>query len=132
MLFTALGLNVVPIALYVLRRPVMAVLAALVLFAAIVPYQAVLGHRLLALNGEAGRVVAYLYETRFRTGEYPHDSPATPSVTLVCSPTSRNTGAMLKVVAFALNWYVGTPSTSHSYTHVTAGATTQTEKGTPY
>ncbi|MGI5836543.1 MAG: hypothetical protein ACOX87_08645 [Chloroflexota bacterium] len=116
MLFIALGLNVVPIALYALRRPVTAVLAALVLFAAIVPYQAVLGHRLLALNDEAGRVVAYLYETRFRTGEYPHDLTGYTFRDAGLQPYFQEYRRDAESGGFRLNWYVGTPSTSHSYT----------------
>lgn len=61
----------VPLLLLVLWRPLPGALAALALFLLLVPYQAVLGVRLLGLQKEADEIVAYTYAHRLRTGEFP-------------------------------------------------------------
>lgn len=115
LLFLTVGLNLVAIILHLVHMPSLAVLAALALFVAIVPYQGLLGYRLLALQEEAGNVVSHLYDARLRTGEYPADlsgySFQDPSLRPFFQEYRQDAG----LGGFGLYWYVGTPSTSHSY-----------------
>jgi hypothetical protein len=114
-LLLAVGLNIFPIALYALRYRVAAIVAALAIVVAIVPYQLILGERLLELQMEASHVVAYAYETQARTGEFPPDL----TTYHFTNPDLRDhfeeyqTGA--EHGGFAVRYWVGTRSTSHWY-----------------
>lgn len=115
LLFLAVGLNLMPIVLHAARRPSLSVLAALAVFVAIVPYQALLGHRLLGLQEEAGKVVSYLYDVRLRTGEYPADLSSYSFHDPGLRPFFQEYRRGADLGGFGLYWYVGTPSTSHFY-----------------
>ncbi len=115
-LFLAVGLNLVPIILHAARKPSLAVLAALALFVVIVPYQGLLGHRLLALQDEAGKAVSYVYGVRLRTGEYPADLSGYSFNDPGLRPFFQEYRRDPELGGFGLYWYVGTPGTSHSYT----------------
>lgn len=116
LLFLAVGLNLVPIILHVARKSSLAVLAALALFVAIVPYQGLLGYRLLALGEEAGKIVSCVYDVRLHTGEYPADLSAYSFHDTNLRPFFQEYRRDAELGGFGLYWYIGTPSTSHSYT----------------
>ncbi len=115
-LFWVVALNVVPIVLHAARKPYLAVLAVLALFVVIVPYQALLGHRLLALQDEVGGAVSYLYDARLRTGEYPADLSGYSFHDASLRPYFQEYRRDSDLGGFGLYWYVGAPGTSHSYT----------------
>jgi hypothetical protein len=81
---------------------------------AVVPYQFWLSWRLHQLQGEAAAVVAYAYEQKLATGEYPANLAAyafeDPSLASHFSYTRDSAEC-----AFLVSYYVGTPNTSHSY-----------------
>ncbi len=116
LLFFVAGLNLVPIVLHAARKPYLAVLAVLALFVVIVPYQALLGHRLLVLQDEAGGVVSYLYDARLRTSEYPADLSGYSFRDPSLRPFFQEYRRDADLGGFGLYWYVGTPNSSHSYT----------------
>jgi len=113
--FLAVALNLVFI-VAALRYPRAAGLGALALALAIVPYQLVLGDRLLRVQQEASRIVAYAYEERLAAGAYPAD----------LSDYGYHDPAMQKYIqryaaddsagGFFLAYRVGTENTSHTYT----------------
>ncbi len=114
MYFLAVGINLVFIVLAV-RNRTLAALGAVVLGLVIIPYQLVLGQRLLRVQAEAARVVSYVYEQRLATGEYPadlsnyefHDS-AMASYVQNYRPDETRGG-------FVFAYRVGTETTSHTY-----------------
>jgi hypothetical protein len=112
------GLNLVFILLAQRRRGLAA--AGIVLLAlAIIPYQLYLGDRLLRVQDEAGRIVAYAYEEKIATGDYPptleaytfHDPDAAPFIQRYAVEADGS--------GFALAYRVGTDNTSHTYTSQT-------------
>jgi hypothetical protein len=118
LMFLVVALNIVPIVLFAVRKQAFAVLVALVLVAAIVPYQAVLGYRLIAVQQEAVTVISYLYETKLHTGEYPADLSGYSFHDPSLSPFFHQYSRSAEHGGFTLCWYVGTPNTSHSYTPI--------------
>jgi hypothetical protein len=70
--FLALGVNLLFV-LLALRSRSLAALGAVVLALLIIPYQVLLGQRLLRVQAEAARIVAFVYEHRLNSGEYPPD-----------------------------------------------------------
>lgn len=111
-----IGLNLIPLTLHVARQP-RAAWATLALIALLlVPYQAVLGARWVALHTEAEQIVAHAEEVRRETGRYPTD---------LASYTFRDSGLRSYFALygpqddspseFLLTYSIGTPSTSHSY-----------------
>ncbi|MDA8218639.1 MAG: hypothetical protein M0Z94_13585 [Dehalococcoidales bacterium] len=115
MLVLAVALNVVPVLLYVAGRQSLAVGLVLLLVVALVFPQVVLGQRLISLQQEAASIVAYTYETRLATGEYPADLSGyafhDPSLSQFVEGYARDE----ERGGFALFYYVGSPATSHSY-----------------
>ena len=108
------GLNLVPIVL-AFRNRITAALGAIALALAIIPYQLVLGDRLLRVQAEAARVVTYAYEYKVNTGQFPPDlaqyqfhDPDMKAFIQKYQPDNSQDG-------FALYYRVGTESTSHSY-----------------
>lgn len=93
-----------------------AVVAALLLALAVVPYQVVLTVRLFRVQAEAARIVSHAYEERLRIGAYPadltgyafHDAAMRPFI----QGYERNE---TDCGGFCLFYRVGTESTSHSY-----------------
>jgi hypothetical protein len=112
--FLAVALNLVFI-LVAIRYPRAAALGAVALALAIVPYQLMLGHRLLRVQAEASVIVAYAYEQRLATGEYPGDladyeyRDSTARKYIQRYTTDGSMGG------FFLAFRVGTESTSHTY-----------------
>jgi hypothetical protein len=66
------GVNLIFILLS-LRSRIAAALGAVVLALLIIPYQVMLADRLVRVQAEAARIVAYAYEYRLETGDYPGD-----------------------------------------------------------
>lgn len=104
------------IAALAFRYRVAAVVGAVVVALLVIPYQVVLGHRLLRVQEEAGRIVAYAYEQRIHGGAFPSD----------LSGYKFHDAQMKTYVQdyqilgdeFALRYRVGTESTSHWYSSV--------------
>ena len=113
--YFAAGLNLILIVV-ALRYPRAAAAGAVLLGLAIVPYQLVLGDRLIRVQAEAAQIVGHVYEERLRTGQFPADlgayTPLDPPTMAYIQRYERN-GA---VGGFFLAYRVGTESTSHSYT----------------
>ena len=111
----ATGINLIFIILAI-RHPTAAAVAALILGLLIIPYQAVLGDRLVRVQSEAARIVGYAYEQRLETGVFPadlseyefHDPAMRPYI-----QSYRRDGSAGE---FTLVFRVGTESTSHRYT----------------
>lgn len=114
--FIVLAINLVFIVVAIRYRAA-AALGAVVLGLAIIPYQLVLGYRLLRVQAEAASIVAYVYEYKLDTGEYPSDltdyvfeDPATREyVQDYWADDSPDWGG------FRLSYRIGTESTSHTY-----------------
>ena len=114
--FIVLGINLVFMVVAIRYRAV-AALGAVVLGLAIIPYQLVLGHRLLRAQAEAASIVAYVYEYRLNAGEYPldlsdyvfEDSAMREYIQEYRAGDSTHWGG------FLLAYRVGTESTSHTY-----------------
>lgn len=111
----ATGVNLLFV-LLAIRHPTAAAAGALILGLLIIPYQAILGDRLVRVQGEAARIVGYAYEERLAEGGFPadltdyafHDPAMRPYIQ---SYRSDETGGR-----FSLCFRVGTVSTSHCYT----------------
>lgn len=112
--FIAIGLNLIFVVL-AFRSRTLATLGLLLLAMAIIPYQLYLGNRLLRVQDEAGRIVAYVYEVRVDTGEFPptlagyefHD----PEIEqFIRSYRVEQDGS-----EFSLFYRVGTEDTSHHF-----------------
>ncbi len=116
LLFMAVAINLLPVVLFVSRRQAMSLVIALILLLAIVPYQAVLGHRMISLQQEASGVVSYAYETKLATGEFPADLSGYKFGDEGLQPFFQEYRRNLESGGFSLFWYIGTPSTSHYYT----------------
>jgi len=108
------GLNLLLIVL-AFRYRVAATLGAVAVALLIIPYQVVLGHRLLRVQAEATRIVSYAYEQRVQGGVFPsdlagyafHDSEMKDYIQ----------SYQLDAVGgrFTVYYRVGTESTSHWY-----------------
>jgi len=114
--FFAVAINLLFI-LVAIRYRAVAALGAVALGLAIIPYQLVLGHRLLRVQAEAASIVAYVYEERLQSGEYPSDL----SEYVFRDPAMERYVQAYRVDdsqdwdGFFLSYRVGTESTSHSY-----------------
>ena len=112
--FIAVIINLVFIVVAI-RFPRAAALGAVALALAIIPFQLVLGRRLLRVQTEASQIVAYVYEQRLATGEYPADLADYE----YRDPTTRKYiqryAADESVGDFRLAFRVGTKNTSHTY-----------------
>ena len=112
--FWAIGLNLLFIAL-AFRHRNLAAIGAVLLALAIIPYQLLLGHRLIQVQAEASRIVTYVYEEKLETGRYP---------TTLVSYEFHNRAVEQFIQSyhvdesggeFWLFYRVGTENTSHSY-----------------
>jgi hypothetical protein len=113
-LMAIIGLN----ALWVVvawHKPGVATLGAIVLAVGIIPYQLWLGQRLLRVQAETTRIVAYAYEQRAQVGAYPTD---------LTSYTFHDSAMRTYIQAyqhdatqdrFVVYYRVGTDNTSHWY-----------------
>jgi hypothetical protein len=113
--FLAVGFNLVFVVVAI-RRPVPAALGAVVLGLAIIPYQLMLGHRLLRVQREACQIVAHVYETRPATGEYPSDLANYEYRDPDMESFIQSYRSDESVGGFVLSFRVGTENTSHTYT----------------
>ena len=112
--FYLVMLNLVCLAVAFYSRLAGALLAVL-LGLAIIPYQLLLGHRFIKLQHESARIVAYVYEHKLETGDYPADLSGyefeDPTLQAYIQTYRRDE----ERGGFALNYRVGTENTSHSY-----------------
>ncbi|RXK55049.1 hypothetical protein ESB00_03880 [Oleiharenicola lentus] len=112
--FIAAALNL-PLAVLAWKKPLIGAIACIVLAAAIVPYQLVLAKRLVDVQAEATRIVAFAYSTKGDTGSFPSDlrsySFANPSVARFFQKYTRFRNSD----GFQLVYRIGTVSTSHWY-----------------
>ena len=111
----AIGLNVLPAGWFLLGFRRAGVLAAVLLAATLVPYQAVLGLRSLRLQAEAGRVVAYVYQYKLETGEYPADLSGYRFADTALKGHYHYGVDNPYWGGFIVSYWVGTPCTSHWY-----------------
>jgi hypothetical protein len=112
--FIAVAVNLLFI-LLAIRRPGAAAVGAFVLGLVIIPYQAVLGQRLIRVQAEAARIVSYAYEERLESGEFPADLAGyvfhDPGTELYI----QNYSLSDEYGGFVLAYRVGTENTSHTY-----------------
>ena len=114
--FFAVAINLVFI-LVAIRYRAVAALGAVALGLAIIPYQLVLGHRLLRVQVEAASIVGYVYDEKLQSGEYPADL----SEFVFEDPAMERYVQAYRVDdstdwdGFLLSYCVGTESTSHTY-----------------
>ncbi len=107
-------LNVVFLALFIHGSRRTAFCGTLLLATWIVPHQCVLGFRWWLVHQEAAEIVAYAEQVEDETGDYPRD---------LSGYTYRHTSIKPFVHysynrvpdTFSVNYYVGTPGTSHWY-----------------
>ncbi|MBN1818811.1 MAG: hypothetical protein JW828_15725 [Sedimentisphaerales bacterium] len=109
--FLAVWLNLIFLVVAI-RSPALASILTFLLAGLIIPYQLILGDRLLRLQTEAGRIVSYAYEVRLKEQQFPPD----------LSGYAYEDKALEKFFSygksedtFRLTWYVGTKGTSHWY-----------------
>ncbi len=114
LLFIMVGFNVVPLMFHFLKQRWLAIVAALVIFGFLVPYQVVLGHRWWALQQEANQLVPYIYQTRVETGDYPTDLSGYEHL-YPNLETHINYEIFDDCEGFAVWYFVSTPNTSHLY-----------------
>lgn len=96
------------------RYPRAAALGALAIAFAIVPYQLVLGDHLLRVQEEAARIVAYAYEERLPSGEFPTDLSAYEYHDTAMAKYIQRYAADRFAGGFYLAFRIGTPNTSHT------------------
>ena len=113
--FLAVGLNLVFVVVAA-RHPRAAALGSLALALAIVPHQLTLGDRLIRVQGEASRIVAYAYEERLATGAFPTDLAAYEYHDPATQEYIQRYAADEAAGGFFLAYRVGTENTSHTYT----------------
>jgi hypothetical protein len=109
----------VPIIVLALRQPVVAAIGIVVLALLIIPYQVMLGHRLMQVQAETTQIVAYLYEQKAETGAYPANlsSYTFGDAALQTYIQRYQPGEMGKT--FTVFYRVGTETTSHWYSSET-------------
>ena len=113
----AIGLNVVFVALAFKYRAA-AIVGMLLLALAIVPYQFGLAHRLWRVQNEAVRIVAYAYEQRLATNEFPADLGNYKFRDTDTQSYIQEYRVDKTVGGFRVCYFVGTISTSHCYSPI--------------
>jgi len=88
---------------------------ALLLGLAIIPYQIALVRRHARVQTEAARIVAYAYETKVQTGEYPQDLSGYTYRDPKMSRFIQRYEASPESGGFRVVYRVGTETTSHWY-----------------
>jgi hypothetical protein len=117
--FAGIALNLV-FAFIALANPRLAGMAAIVLALVIVPYQLVMGDRLLRLQAESARIVTFAYEEKAKTGKFPADLSAYQFADPEVKRFIQTYEAGPKVQGeFLLSYRVGSKSTSHWYSPAT-------------
>lgn len=92
-----------------------AVMAALALGLLIIPYQLVLGLRLLRVQAEASRIVDWAYEHRLAAGSFPKDLTSYIFNDAATRPYIQSYYLSRRHDEFTVLFCVGTTSTSHWY-----------------
>ena len=112
------ALNLIPLLLF-FRHRTAAVLIALALALIIIPYQLILADRWQRAQAEAERILAYVDEQRLNAGRYPpslleydfHDQDMAVYFHEYQLDDTRG--------GFILSYWVGAPTTSHTYSPAT-------------
>ena len=112
--FIAIGLNLIFIVLAFYSRT-LATLGIMLLALAIIPYQLFLGDRLVRVQGEASRIVTYVYEEKIDTGHYPLTLANYEFNDPHVAPFIQTYRVEADGQGFSLFYRVGTENTSHSY-----------------
>ena len=92
-----------------------ALIGALVLAAAIVPYHAYLGLRLLRVRAEAQRIADYAYTVRQQTGQFPASLAEYYYTDHRAKPFIQDYQLFERTGEFTVTFCVGTVNTSHWY-----------------
>ena len=112
--FLAIGLNLLFIVLAI-RFRTLAALGVILLALAIIPYQLLLGHRLVRVQAEASRLVTYAYEERVDSGEFPRDLANYEFHDPEMEEYFQTYRVEEDGSEFSLFYRVGTENTSHHY-----------------
>ena len=112
--FFAVLLNIIPIALLLLRKQ-QAVAVSVIFFIGviIVPYQIFLGNKLLLLKEEASNITAFIYDQKIKDGNYPQN--LSDYQFLHQSIKKHFDYRIESNDKFVVSFYVGTQGTSHFY-----------------
>ncbi len=113
--FILVGLNLAFVILALRRWTAAAAIGAVVLAMAVLPYQLMLGDRLLRVQAEAAQIVSYAYEQKIATGQYPADLRGYEFHDPEMKPLIQEYRRDGTVGGFILAYRVGTESTSHLY-----------------
>jgi hypothetical protein len=116
--FVAVGLNL-GFLLVAFRSRLAASVAALALGLVIIPYQLWLGYRLVRVQAEATRIVAFAFEQKAKSGSFPSDLSGYAFRDAATAPYFQGYGLSKREDAFTVRYYIGTPSTSHWYSSKT-------------
>lgn len=92
-----------------------AILAVIVFALLIIPYQLVLGQRLLRVQAEATRIVAYAYEQKIQTGAFPANLSGYTATDAEMMNYIQNFQLDETGEQFTVHFRVGTENTSHWY-----------------
>jgi len=111
-------LNLLFIALF-FRFQKTAMLGVVALALIIIPYQLLLGTRLLRIQAETVRIVAYVYEEKEKTGAYPVDLSAYTFQDAHIQPFIQGYRLDPLKEHFIVYFRVGTDTTSHWYSSET-------------
>ena len=105
--------------LLALRHRAAAALGAVALALLVIPYQVVLGDRLLRAQAEAARIVAFAYEQKIQQGTFPADLSGYTFGDAALKPYFHEYQLDKTRGQFAVSYWIGTESTSHSYSSET-------------
>lgn len=109
-----IGLNLLFIVLAFRYRTV-AALGVVVLALLVIPYQVVLGQRLLRVQAEVTHIVSYAYEQRIMSGEFPSDLSSYAFHDIAMEVYIQRYQIDQTHEQFTVFYRVGTESTSHWY-----------------
>lgn len=111
----AVGINLLFI-LLAFRSRLAAASGVIILALVLIPYQLMLVDRLLRVQAEAARIVAYVYEQRLETGDYPSDLSGYAYKDTEMAQFVQEYRRDEVNGGFRLAYRVGTEWTSHTYT----------------
>lgn len=110
--FLAVAVNI-PLIAVAVKRPLIGAAGAAVLALLIVPYQLYLGNRLLRVQAEAARIVAFAYSEKAETGSFPSDLTGYSYRDEEMKEFVQRYSLSPRGEGFRLVFRVGTTSTSH-------------------
>ncbi len=99
-------------AIIAFRFRTLAMMIIIVTAVAIIPYQIALGQRMMNLERETTYIVTYAYEKKLQNGAFPKDLSG---YTFQNPEISKFISYSAKPDRFRVEYFVGTPTTSHSY-----------------